>query len=326
MAPEGFACLEWGPAPTATGKDSPMAWLEYLLPLIFLFPLAATAVIVVALRNLHDARVHSPFDAHPLREPGQALRDRLDQAFAGLFLDGALGPIATLAPLVYGMGRMLFAREQNWLEWALYGLLCTALALLFCFLLIRDFQRIRRLKLGLACELAVGQELETLIRPETHPYAIFHDVPADRFTIDHVAVTPHGVFVVETRARTPAVTPDGREDNRVAAEPERLRFPGWSERRPLRKTREATAWLSDWLAMRVGRPIPVKGVLTLPGWQVDTRDAGDDLLVASGEGLADELARTRLGELDDATHDAVILALQERAALMELAHLEAPSI
>lgn len=46
-----------------------MAWLEYLIPLIFLFPLAATAVIVVGLRNLHDARVSSPFDAHPLREP-----------------------------------------------------------------------------------------------------------------------------------------------------------------------------------------------------------------------------------------------------------------
>jgi hypothetical protein len=71
------------------------------------------AVIVMALRNLHDARVRSPFDAHPLREPGQALRDRLDRAFAGLFLNGALGPIVTLAPLVYGMGRMLFANRAE---------------------------------------------------------------------------------------------------------------------------------------------------------------------------------------------------------------------
>lgn len=36
-----------------------MAWLEYLLPLIFLFPMAAMASIVLALRSLHDARVHS---------------------------------------------------------------------------------------------------------------------------------------------------------------------------------------------------------------------------------------------------------------------------
>ncbi|MDI5891071.1 nuclease-related domain-containing protein [Halomonas rhizosphaerae] len=303
-----------------------MAWLEYLLPLIFLFPLAATAVIVVALRNLHDARVRSPFDAHPLREPGQALRDRLDRAFAGLFLDGALGPIVTLAPLVYGMGRMLFSSEQNWVEWALYGALCTLLALVFCFLLIRDFQRIRRLKLGLACELAVGQELERLIRPEAHPYYVFHDVPGDGYTIDHVAVTPHGIFVVETRARTPAITPGGREVNLVAVEPDRLRFPGWSERRPLRKTRQATRWLTGWLEYQVGGPVPVKGVLALPGWEIDASQAPDDLLVVGGGDLARRLTATRLGEVDDATHDDVITALRHRASLLDLPPLEGPSI
>ncbi|TDR57041.1 nuclease-like protein [Halomonas ventosae] len=303
-----------------------MAWLEYLLPLIFLFPLAATAVIVVALRNLHDARVRSPFDAHPLREPGQALRDRLDRAFAGLFLDGALGPIVTLAPLVYGMGRMLFSSEQDWIEWALYGALCTLLALVFCFLLIRDFQRIRRLKLGLACELAVGQELERLIRPEVHPYYVFHDVPGDGYTIDHVAVTPHGIFVVETRARTPAITPGGREVNLVAVESDRLRFPGWSERRPLRKTRQATRWLTGWLEHQVGGPVPVKGVLALPGWEIDASQAPDDLLVVGGGDLARRLTATRLGEVDDATHDAVITALRHRASLLELPPLEGPSV
>ncbi|MCH4565307.1 NERD domain-containing protein [Halomonas sp. EGI 63088] len=303
-----------------------MAWLEYLLPLIFLFPLAATAVIVLALRNLHDARVRSPFDAHTLREPGQALRDRLDRAFAGLFLDGALGPIVTLAPLVYGMGRMLFASQQNWIEWALYGALSTVLVLVFCLLLIRDFQRIRRLKLGLACELAVGQELETLIRPEAHPYYVFHDVPTDSYTIDHVAVTPHGVFVVETRARTRPFTPDGREINVVSVERERLRFPGWSERAPLLKTRQATRWLAAWLQKRTGRRVPVMGVLTLPGWDIDTSEAASDLLVISGEDLSERLIRTHLGEIDDATHGAVIAALLERAARLDDGQLQGPSI
>lgn len=303
-----------------------MAWLEYLLPLIFLFPLAATAVIVLALRNLHDARVRSPFDAHPLREPGQSLRDRLDRAFAGLFLDGALGPIVTLAPLVYGMGRMLFASEQDWIEWALYGALCTLLVLVFCFLLIRDFQRIRRLKLGLACELAVGQELERLIRPEEHPYYVFHDVTAEGYTIDHVAVTPHGIFVVETRARTPAITPGGQEDNLVAVEAERLRFPGWSERLPLRKTRQATQWLATWLEGRVGTAVPVKGVLALPGWRIDAGQAPDDLLVVGGGDLASRLTATSLGEIDTATHDAVILALRHRACRQDLPACGDPSI
>mgnify|MGYP005750322469 FL=1 len=291
-----------------------MAWLEYLLPLIFLFPLGAMAIIVIALRNLHDARVRSPFNARQLREPGQALRDRLDRAFATLFLNGALGPIVTLAPLVYGMGRMLFASRQNWLEWALYGALSTVLVLVYCFRLIRDFQHIRRIKLGLACELAVGQELERLVRPEAHPYFVFHDVPTDSDIINHVAVTPHGVFAVETRARTRPFTADGREIDLVTVEPERLRFPGWSEHRPLAKTLRASRWLAAWLEQRCGEPVPVMGVLALPGWDITCVGTPEGLMVVSGDSLCEQLDERRLGVLDDGLHDKVIAALIERAA------------
>lgn len=223
---------------------------------------------------------------NPLRyaaaQPGRALRHRLDQAFSSLFLNGALGPLISLAPLVYGMGRMLFVDKQDWVEWALYGLLSTLLVLAFSLLLVRDYQRIRRLKLGLACELAVGQELERLIRPDAHPYYVFHDVPTDSFTIDHVVVTPHGVFVVETRARTVPISSDGRELNTVAVERERLRFPYWQERRPLHKTRQGVNWLSQWLEQRCGVPVPVQGVLVLPGWDINNDEAAPDILVARG--------------------------------------------
>ncbi|MCG6658884.1 NERD domain-containing protein [Halomonas campisalis] len=304
-----------------------MAWLEYLLPLIFLFPLGATAVIVIALRNLHDARVRSPFNARPLREPGQALRDRLDRAFGTLFLDGALGPIVTLAPLVYGMGRMLFANQQNWIEWALYGALSTLLMLVFCFLLIRDFQHIRRIKLGLACELAVGQELERLIRPEAHPYYVFHDVPTDSHTIDHVVVTPHGIFVVETRARSRPLTAGGKEINLVTVERERLRFPGWSERRALEKVHHDTRWLTEWLETQCGEAVPVRGVLALPGWEILSHASPKGLLVVSGETLSQQLSEEHLGELGDALHDRVIATLIERAAqLEETPNLRPPSV
>ncbi|MGC3873675.1 nuclease-related domain-containing protein [Halomonas sp. GXIMD04776] len=303
-----------------------MAWLEYLLPLIFLTPLGATAVVVLALRNLHDAQVRSPFDAQPMHEPGQALRDRLDRAFSSLFLNGALGPIVVLAPLVYGMGRMLFAPHQNWVEWAIYGLLSTLLVLLFCFLLMLDYQRIRRIKFGLACELAVGQELERLIRPETHPYFVFHDIPSDTFTIDHVAVTPHGLFVVETRARTHPLDATGEPKRTVAVERERLRFPGWIERQPLRKTRQATTWLRQWLSREHAIEVPVRGVLVLPDWDIDREQSFEDPIVVNGEGLAQLLIDTSLGKLDQTTHDKVAHALTERAALQNDRRLQRPSV
>lgn len=290
-----------------------MVWLEYLLPLIFLLPLGATAVIVLALRNLHDARLHSPLDAQLLREPGQALRVRLDRAFGNLFLDGALGPIATLAPMVYGMGRMLFAPRQDWLEWALYGALSTLLALMFCVLLMRDYQRIRRIKLGLACELAVSQELAHLVRPETHPYAVFHDIPADSFTIDHVALTPKGVFVIETRARTRPFDAAGQEQNHLVVEQARLRFPGWSERRPLLKTRQAKAWLEAWLARECNVRPAVQTILVLPGWSIDITQAPADIQVIDGKELARYLAKASSLEKPTETLDVHIQARIARA-------------
>ncbi|SHM29408.1 nuclease-related domain-containing protein [Vreelandella subglaciescola] len=290
-----------------------MVWLEYLLPLIFLFPMAALGAVVLALRSLHDASVRSPFDANPLRAPGQALRTRLDQAFSTLFLNGSLGPLVSLAPLVYGMGRMLFVERQFWVEWALYGLLSTGLVLVFSLLLVRDYQRIRRLKLGLACELAVGQELERLVHPEAHPYAVFHDVPTDSFTIDHVVVTPRGICVVETRARARALGPDGGELKQVFVERERLRFPHWQERRPLHKTRQAVSWLSEWLEQQCGEPVAVGGMLVLPGWDIDMQDAADDINVISGDALASQLADFTLGEISRPIHDKVIYLLLERS-------------
>lgn len=302
-----------------------MAWLEYLLPLIFLTPLGATAVVVLALRNLHDTQVRSPFDAQPLHGPGQALRERLDRVFSSLFLNGALGPIVVLAPLVYGMGRMLFAPNQNWLEWAIYGLLSMLLVVLFGFLLMLDYQRIRRIRFGLACELAVGQELGRLIRPETHPYFVFHDIPADTFTIDHVVVTPHGLFVIETRARTHPLDATGKPRHTVAIERERLRFPGWSERQPLRKTRQATTWLRQWLIQEHGVDVPVRGVLVLPDWDIDKEQLFDDPIVVNGDGLAQLLIDTSLGELDAKDHDKIGHALTERAALRSDRQLQRPS-
>lgn len=293
-----------------------MVWLEYLLPLLFLFPLAATGVAVLALRHLLSSQPFSPFDTQPLKASGQTLRERLDRSFVSLFINGALGPILILSPLVYGMGRMLFASQQMWLEWAMIGALTSVLALVFGLRLIRDFQKISRLKLGLSCELAVGEELKRLIRPESHPYVVFQEVPGKLRTLGHVVVTPCSVFVIDTRARTPGVSPDGAPQNVVSVEHQRLRFGSWNERRPMKEALQSTRWLAVWLERELCKAVPVQGVLVLPGWQVvgaesETGPQGD-LWVVSGEGLARQISNWQGPEMDPATHREVIAALQRR--------------
>ncbi|WP_027965732.1 nuclease-related domain-containing protein [Halomonas halocynthiae] len=293
-----------------------MVWFEYLLPLLFLFPLAATGAAVLTLRHLLSSQPFSPFDTQPLDESGQTLRERLDRCFVSLFINGALGPILILSPLVYGMGRMLFASEQIWLEWAMIGALISVLALVFGLRLIRDFQKITRLKLGLSCELAVGEELKRLIRPESHPYVVFKGLPGKFRTLGHVVVTPNRVFVIETRARTPSVSLDGVSHNIVTVEHQRLRFGSWNERRPMQEALQSTRWLAVWLERELRKTVPVQGVLVLPGWQVVAAELPaephSELWVVSGEGLAGQLRRWQGPDMDPATHREIIAALQRR--------------
>jgi hypothetical protein len=56
--------------------------------------------------------------------------------------------------------------------------------------------KIRQLRLGRDGERAVGQFLERL---RDGGGQVFHDVPGDGFNLDHVVISPHGRYVVETK-------------------------------------------------------------------------------------------------------------------------------
>lgn len=60
-------------------------------------------------------------------------------------------------------------------------------------------RRRRDLRIGMAGEMAAGEELNRLMFDGYH---VYHDFPAVRFNIDHILVGPPGVFAVETKARS----------------------------------------------------------------------------------------------------------------------------
>ncbi len=59
--------------------------------------------------------------------------------------------------------------------------------------------RLDHLKAGYDAEVAVGQELDQLMRQGA---ATFHDLPAEQFNIDHVVVVSEGVFAIESKGFT----------------------------------------------------------------------------------------------------------------------------
>jgi hypothetical protein len=128
---------------------------------------------------------------------------------------------------------------------------------------------IRNLSLGLDAEIAVGQELNYLMRDG---YWVFHDFPAEDFNIDHVVIGKNGVFAVETKGRAKV---DNIGKNEVVSDGKTLKFPSWLEAKPLEQSRAQSAWLQNWLTRELGEKVEVYAVLALPGWYIENRGKSD---------------------------------------------------
>jgi hypothetical protein len=126
-------------------------------------------------------------------------------------------------------------------------------------------ERFRNLYLGLDGEKAVGQYLERL---RAEGCRVFHDIVGKGFNIDHVVISPHGVFVIETKTyrkpkRGPAI---------VEFDGERILINGFEpERNAITQVRALGGWLQELLEESTGRRFPVRGVVVLPGWFVEVQ-------------------------------------------------------
>jgi hypothetical protein len=125
--------------------------------------------------------------------------------------------------------------------------------------------KLDRLRAGFDAELAVGQELDRLMREGAW---VYHDVPGENFNIDHVVVSSRGVFAIETKGYTKPTSLKGREGATVDYDGSSLRFPMWMTSKPLAQAERQALWLAKWISSATGMAIQAIPVVALPGWFV----------------------------------------------------------
>ncbi len=157
----------------------------------------------------------------------------------------------------------------------IYALVWLAYTLYFGKKLCRLLADRHAYRLGLDCEMAVGQELNNLM---SDGYRVFHDVPAEGFNIDHVVVGRNGVFAVETKGRSKPA----RGGVKVVYDGRTLRFPDRIKTDFLDQAKRQAEWLSRSLSDAVGMHLPVQPVLVLPGWYIERVRRGN-VLVLNGK-------------------------------------------
>jgi len=206
----------------------------------------------------------SPITSHPVRDPGQSLRElRLD-----LFEDYLLFPLLMVAAgivvaIVQWMQYLSNSPPHPWL-WTAF---LFAALVFFAYRFIKVLPKLKRLRQGAEGERAVGQYLERL---REQGYQVFHDIIGDGFNVDHVLIGPAGVFTVETKTWSKPA----KGEARIQFDGKSIRVGGREpDRSPLIQASAQAGWLRALLEESTGIRPSVRPVVVFPGWYIDSQNA-----------------------------------------------------
>jgi hypothetical protein len=147
------------------------------------------------------------------------------------------------------------------------------------FKFFRIKRQIRNLKLGMEGEKAVGQYLEKL---REKGYQILHDIPGEKFNIDHVLIGQAGIYVIETKtiskpkSGNPVIEYDGKQ----------LKVNGFTpDRNPITQAQALANWIKELVKESTGREFPVRPVVLYPGWYINHQPKGAEVWVLNPKGF-----------------------------------------
>ena len=167
---------------------APLLWM-----LIFYLPAVVLVCWLVLAKRRRLAQARLPFTNKPLRLAGESTRTKADELWASTS-EGMLLIIAGL-PII-GFVIALIPTPNRFVTCVTGFLGACLIAFFVGRRLLRDLSASWDYRLGALGEQVVGRELDRLIARECQ---VFHDVPLDAWNIDHVVVSPVGVFAVETK-------------------------------------------------------------------------------------------------------------------------------
>jgi hypothetical protein len=255
-----------------------MTWKHILFALGYFAIFAATAVGMI-LWQRRQRKTRKPFgdDFKLLRGPGETqlkLTQKFDEEFAMWIVGFAMIP-STVALILLKVTATLPGIIQ------LGGVALTILGFAVSYYfaakwLAAKLSEYGNRYLGYFGERIVAEHLDPL---KQQGWRIFHDVPGlnngTKFNIDHVAVGPQGVYVIETKTRRKGGARPGFDDHKVYFDGRSLVWPWGEDNHGLEQAEANAQWLAGSLKAEIGERVHVTPFLTLPGWWVENKPSRD---------------------------------------------------
>jgi hypothetical protein len=227
-------------------------------------------------RRRRRTRKPFPEDLRLLRMPGEYLSRRVIDYEANEFL-WLLGAVAI--PIL--VGAVVLQIVASFIKSApVAGLVLTVVVISFSMLLSARWIQARLQRqaddyLGFFGERYVAEFLDPL---KADGWFVFHDLPCEgatgKFNLDHVAVGPGGIWVVETKTRRKGRARPGLKEHEVVFDGVKIILPWGDDVDGLKQASNNAHWLGDWLQKMTGKSFDIAAVLTFPGYCVIERKLG----------------------------------------------------
>ena len=232
--------------------------------------------------KLFDKKIknrRSPLSVDLLRSPGESLQEQIDDINSDILSNLLMLPIIPVFTYSVALSNYFFLEKKiSSLQIVVYSILIICSIIYFCHSLYKLLNKRNLLRLGLECEVAVGQDLQNLTQ---YKFKVYNDFQTKKFNIDHIAIGPAGVFAIETKGRSKFVK---HENNnwKLEFDGQKLIFPGWFETKPIEQTLRQAKWLQNWIHKSTCENVNVTPVLAIPGWYIN-RKTKSDFLIYNGK-------------------------------------------
>jgi hypothetical protein len=288
-------------------------WLAAFVPIL------ALAVAVACERWTRKRMKKPPQKERLLRPAGHSIALELDRKTDSVLSDVLLACCATaFASACLICFSQFFATYRSSAWTILFGAFLLIFAVAGIFFVVRAFRRLQQaqnLRLGMRGEQAVAEALHEI---GDCGFRAFHDFPGgEDWNIDHIAVGAHGVFLIETKARSRRISRNGQAAHEVVYDGQSLKFPFASDSKPIEQAIMNATWLANYLEKKTGEPVRVEPIVVLPGWYVRFSAKGNFPVRVMNAGYLGKYLRGRGKFLQAAQVRRIIAAIDEKCRDVE---------
>lgn len=210
----------------------------------------------------------SPLKDKPLRYAGQSLQEQIEDKVLDIVY-WFMVPLVSLLLAVVDWVR--FLNPQPITRPILITFVTIVLLGWGIYKILTEKKEIDRLKMARDGEKLVAEGLQEMIKQGA---TVLNDIQSDKFNIDHVVVSKHGIYLIETKT----FSKPAKKDAKISFDNENVFADGFLiDRNPIQQAKALAKWLQELLIIRP--------VVLFPGWFIEPMKRGQDVWILNPKAL-----------------------------------------